>query len=106
MKADPAAATRQRHDFSRIRAAIALPDLIAVQRRSYDRFLQKDFEPEEREDIGLQHVFRSVFPIKDFRENCELDFLSYTVGEWAWDCLLYTSPSPRDATLSRMPSSA
>ena len=85
MKADPAAATRQRHDFSRIRAAIALPDLIAVQRRSYDRFLQKDFEPEEREDIGLQHVFRSVFPIKDFRENCELDFLSYTVGEWAWD---------------------
>ena len=77
---------RVRHDFSRIRASIPLPDLIEVQRRSYDRFLQKDLEAADREDIGLQAVFRSIFPIRDFRDNCELDFLEYSVGLWACSC--------------------
>ncbi len=67
---------KTRHDFSRIRASIPLPKLIEVQHRSYDRFLQKDLQPQDREEIGLQAVFRSIFPIKDFRDNCELDFSS------------------------------
>ena len=77
---------KPRHDFSRIRASIPLPKLIEVQHRSYDRFLQKDLQPQDREEIGLQAVFRSIFPIKDFRDNCELDFLEYSVGRWACSC--------------------
>lgn len=77
---------KTRHDFSRIRASIPLPKLIEVQHRSYDRFLQKDLQPQDREEIGLQAVFRSIFPIKDFRDNCELDFLEYSVGRWACSC--------------------
>ncbi len=77
---------RERHDFSRIRTSIPLPDLIEVQHRSYERFLQKDLQPPDREEIGLQAVFKSIFPIKDFRETCELDFLEYTVGRWACGC--------------------
>ncbi len=77
---------RMRHDFSRIRASIPLPNLIEVQHRSYDRFLQKGIQARNREEIGLQAVFRSIFPIRDFRDNCELDFLEYSVGRWACSC--------------------
>ena len=77
---------RDRHNFSRIRTSIPLPNLIEVQHRSYERFLQKDIRPEEREEIGLQAVFRSIFPISDFRDNCELSFLEYSVGRWACSC--------------------
>ncbi len=77
---------KTRHDFSRIRASIPLPKLIEVQHRSYNRFLQKDLQPQDREEIGLQAVFRSIFPIKDFRDNCELDFLEYSVGRWTCSC--------------------
>ncbi len=80
------APTRERHSFSRIHASIPLPDLIEVQHRSYERFLQKDVQPADREEIGLQAVFRSIFPITDFRENCELEFLEYSVGNWACSC--------------------
>ena len=77
---------RDRHNFSRIRTSIPLPNLIEVQHRSYERFLQKDIRPEDREEIGLQAVFRSIFPISDFRDNCELSFLEYSVGRWACSC--------------------
>ena len=60
-------AVRHRFDFSKIPASIQIPNLIEVQRRSYDRFLQMDLLPSEREDSGLQAVFQSVFPITDFR---------------------------------------
>jgi DNA-directed RNA polymerase subunit beta len=57
---------RKRFDFSKIPATIQIPNLIEVQKRSYDRFLQMDKLPSEREDGGLQAVFQSVFPITDF----------------------------------------
>src|SRR5712675_1827686 len=60
-------AFRERFDFSKIPATIQIPNLIEVQKRSYDRFLQMDKLPSEREDGGLQAVFQSVFPITDFR---------------------------------------
>src|SRR5919112_4287960 len=50
----------QRHDFSKIRTAVRIPNLIEIQRDSYNRFLQMDLLPEEREQAGLQAVFRSV----------------------------------------------
>ena len=55
-------AIRSRLDFSKIPTAIQIPNLIEVQRRSYERFLQMDLLPNERDDIGLQTVFISVFP--------------------------------------------
>ena len=77
---------RQRVDFSRIQTLIPIPNLIEIQRRSYERFLQMSLLPSEREDSGLQAVFKSVFPITDFRENCELQFVEYSTGVWECKC--------------------
>src|SRR5881227_3860825 len=75
-----------RHDFSKIRSYMALPNLIDVQRKSYERFLQMNLLPEEREDTGLQSVFTSVFPFSDFRETCSLDFVKFAIGNWECKC--------------------
>ena len=75
-----------RHDFSKIRSYMALPNLIDVQRKSYERFLQMNLLPEEREDTGLQAVFTSVFPFSDFRETCSLDFVRFSIGNWECKC--------------------
>jgi len=77
---------RQRHDFSKIKTAVRIPNLIEVQRQSYNRFLQMDLLPAERENTGLQAVFRSVFPISDFRETSSLDFVEYSIGNWQCKC--------------------
>ncbi len=76
-----------RIDFSRIKTAIAIPNLIELQRRSYDRFLQMDLLPEERDPtVGLQSVFLSVFPITDYRGTAQLDFVEYSIGTWRCKC--------------------
>ena len=62
----------ERQDFSKIATAVRIPNLIEIQRDSYNRFLQMDMLPEERENTGLQAVFRSVFPIEDFRKTAML----------------------------------
>ncbi|HEY3135156.1 MAG TPA: DNA-directed RNA polymerase subunit beta [Blastocatellia bacterium] len=77
---------RERYDFSRIKTAIRIPNLIEVQRQSYNRFLQMDLLPGERENTGLQAVFRSVFPITDFRETSQLEFVEYSIGNWQCKC--------------------
>jgi DNA-directed RNA polymerase subunit beta len=79
-------AVRQRIDFSKIPTVIEIPNLIEVQKRSYERFLQMDLLPSEREDIGLQAVFNSVFPITDFRGISQLDFVDYSIGNWECKC--------------------
>src|SRR5437879_143342 len=56
---------RSRKDFGKIPSIVEIPNLIEVQKRSYETFLQKDIEVERREDIGLQAVVKSVFPIAD-----------------------------------------
>jgi DNA-directed RNA polymerase subunit beta len=77
---------RQRLDFAKIQSAIQIPNLIEVQMKSYQRFLQMDLLPSEREDAGLQSVFTSVFPIKDFREMSQLEFVDYAIGNWECKC--------------------
>ena len=77
---------RVRHDFSKIRISVRIPNLIEVQRQSYNRFLQMDWLPAERENVGLQAVFRSVFPISDFRATSTLDFVEYSIGNWQCKC--------------------
>src|SRR5437762_805860 len=76
----------QRLDFAKIQGSIQIPNLIEVQMKSYQRFLQMDLLPSEREDGGLQSVFTSVFPIKDFREMSQLEFVDYSVGNWECKC--------------------
>src|SRR5438045_3200368 len=76
----------QRLDFAKIQGSIQIPNLIEVQMKSYQRFLQMDLLPSEREDGGLQSVFTSVFPIKDFREMSQLEFVNYSIGNWECKC--------------------
>ncbi|MGB8509922.1 MAG: DNA-directed RNA polymerase subunit beta [Pyrinomonadaceae bacterium] len=76
----------ERHDFSKIKTAARIPNLIEIQRDSYNRFLQMDLLPEEREQTGLQAVFRSVFSISDFRQTAELDFVEFHIGNWQCKC--------------------
>src|SRR3954471_2823596 len=76
----------ERQDFSKIATAVRIPNLIEIQRDSYNRFLQMDMLPEERENTGLQAVFRSVFPISDFRGTATLDFVEFQIGNWQCKC--------------------
>jgi DNA-directed RNA polymerase subunit beta len=76
---------RFRRSFGRIRKIIDLPYLIEIQKKSYDLFLQKDAAPMERQNLGLQEVFKSVFPIKDFNETASLEFVSFSLGEPKYD---------------------
>ncbi len=75
-----------RQDFSRIRTSLPIPNLIDVQRKSYERFLQMNLLPEERANHGLQAVFTGIFPFSDFRETCSLDFVKYSIGDWQCKC--------------------
>jgi DNA-directed RNA polymerase subunit beta len=76
---------RFRRSFGRIRKIIDLPYLIEIQKNSYDLFLQKDVPGAQRQNLGLQEVFKSVFPIKDFNETASLEFVSYALGEPKYD---------------------
>ena len=77
---------RERVDFAKISTSIPIPNLIEIQKNSYERFLQMRVLPGEREDAGLQSVFKSVFPITDLRENCSLEFVEYAIGNWECKC--------------------
>jgi len=76
---------RFRRSFGRIKKIIDLPYLIEIQKNSYDQFLQRDVAPAQRQNFGLQEVFKSVFPIKDFNETASLEFVSYALGEPKYD---------------------
>src|SRR5690349_720837 len=76
---------RIRRTFGRISEITRMPNLIEVQKSSYDQFLQIGVAAENRESIGLQEVFRSVFPIKDFSEKAELQFVRYELEEPKYD---------------------
>jgi len=76
---------RVRKSFGRIPEAISMPNLIEVQRNSYNFFLQMDTRPENRDHLGLQEVFRSVFPIRDFSNRAELDFVRYELEQPKYD---------------------
>ena len=81
MTGNPLVNKRIRKNFGGKHKIAEIPDLIGMQRESYDRFLQMDLPPEKREDIGLQSVFKSVFPIKDFTGTASLEFVSYSFSE-------------------------
>ena len=72
---------RVRKDFGKIPSIVEIPNLIEIQKRSYEQFLQKDVAPERREETGLQAVFKSVFPIADYNDNALLEFDSFHFGD-------------------------
>lgn len=77
---------RKRLDFSRISTSIPIPNLLEVQRESYRQFLQMELLPEERKLKGLEEAFRSVFPIEDFRGDCAIEYVNYSLGDWECRC--------------------
>jgi len=77
----PLSSMRIRKNFGKIKKITEIPDLIGIQKESYRRFLQMDIDPEKRRDVGLQAVFNSVFPIKDFTGSASLEFVGYRFGE-------------------------
>jgi DNA-directed RNA polymerase subunit beta len=72
---------RVRKDFGKIPSIVEIPNLIEIQKSSYETFLQNEVPPERREDVGLQAVFKSVFPITDYNENASLEFVGYHFGD-------------------------
>ncbi|NQW10108.1 MAG: DNA-directed RNA polymerase subunit beta, partial [Alphaproteobacteria bacterium] len=76
---------RVRKNFGRIAEVSPMPNLIEVQKSSYDAFLQMGVEAPDRGDVGLQAVFKSVFPIRDFSERAMLEFVRYELEEPKYD---------------------
>ncbi len=74
-----------RKNFGRIQKIIDVPNLIDIQMKSYEKFLQKDTPLERRGNFGLQGAFKSIFPISDFSGKCSLEFVSYKIGESRYD---------------------
>src|ERR1700694_3300615 len=77
---------RQRLDFAKIQGSIQISNLIVDAMKSHHCFLLMYLRPSERDDSGLQSVFTSVFPIKDFREMSQLEFVDYAIGNWECKC--------------------
>jgi len=72
---------RVRKNFAKTAQTLEPPHLIAMQRHSYERFLQRDVPPDAREEFGLQAIFKNIFPITDFNGLCSLEFVRYTFGD-------------------------
>ena len=83
---------RQRHNFSKFRSLVPIPNLIDIQRRSFDDFLQINLLHSERENRGLNALFESIFPVHNGKlvdgsdATFEVEFLGYTLGHWACKC--------------------
>ncbi len=69
-----------RKSFGKIPLVTSLPNLVEVQKRSFDSFLQLNIDPEKRENTGLHSIFKSVFPINDYTERATVDYVSYNLG--------------------------
>ncbi len=81
---------RERLRFGKVPLFLEVPNLVEIQKRSFDKFLQKDIPPDGREESGLQAAFLSVFPIMDYNETASIEFLGYIVSEPKFsvrDCL-------------------
>src|ERR1043165_5542160 len=76
---------RLRRVFSKSAQFLEIPNLIQLQKKSYEAFLQKDVDADRRTDTGLQGVFKSVFPITDFNNTSSLEFVGYTLEPPKYD---------------------
>jgi DNA-directed RNA polymerase subunit beta len=76
---------RHRTNLGQVEAIVDVPNLIGIQKRSYTIFLQSDIDPKKREEVGLEGVFKSVFPIRDFDGTSELVYVGYTLEKPKYD---------------------
>ncbi len=76
---------RKRQNFGKVPPILEIPNLIEIQKRSYEKFLQRDIPVDKREESGLQAAFSSVFPILDYNETASIEFLGYALGEPKFD---------------------
>ena len=76
---------RIRKSFTKNKQVIEIPNLIELQKKSYEAFLQKEVDPDRRGMDGLNGVFKSVFPISDFNNTAQLEFVSYTLEPSKYD---------------------
>jgi DNA-directed RNA polymerase subunit beta len=76
---------RLRRSFAKNEQILEIPNLIELQRSSYEEFLQKDVDPDRRTDSGMHGVFKSVFPISSFNNNSSLEYISYTLEPPKYD---------------------
>ena len=74
-----------RKSFGKIPLVTSLPNLVEVQKRSFDSFLQLKTDPEKRENSGLHSIFKSVFPIHDYSESSTIEYISYSFDEPKFD---------------------
>ena len=70
-----------RKSFGKIKNVTTLPNLIEVQKRSFDNFLQLGRDPKERLDHGLHDVFKTVFPVNDYTDMATVEYISYDFGQ-------------------------
>ncbi len=75
----------RRRTFGQLTEVAAMPNLIDVQRSSYDTFLQMDIAAHARDDHGLEETFKSIFPIEDFAGRAKLEFVSYDLETPKYD---------------------
>ena len=91
--------SNSRETFSKIPSFIDVPDLLSIQTKAYQQFLQEWIPYEARNPIGLEGVFKDVFPIEDSHKNYILEYKNYYLGQPKYSsdecmdrgCLLYTS---------------
>ena len=76
---------RFRRSYNKIEKILDYPNLIDIQKSSYENFLQLNIPPDKRQPLGMEGVFRSVFPIKDFNETCSLEYVRYKAGKPKYD---------------------
>ena len=76
---------RVRKSFAKISSPIETPNLVDIQKKSFEQFLQAVVPPEKRKSVGLQGVFKSIFPINDFNNTCSLEFVSYSIEKPKYD---------------------
>jgi len=76
---------RVRKSFAKITSPIETPNLVDIQKKSFEQFLQAVVPPEKRKNVGLQGVFKSIFPINDFNNTCSLEFVSYSIEKPKYD---------------------
>ena len=72
---------KERRTFGRVEEVIEVPNLMALQVDSYQRFLQEDVQPRERIDVGLEAILREVFPIESYDGQLALEYLEYELGK-------------------------
>ena len=77
---------RKRKNFARIPTVIDIPNLIEIQKKSFEYFLQWDVDPNKREFRGLEEVFSDVFPVSDLNINARIEYVGFEVGIWECGC--------------------